>query len=139
MDEFERDAVEAVRAGLDRQDEPVDVTLSLSRGTAEKLLELLEAQGHAGAVVVPVKEQFTTTEAARMLGISRPTLMKLIDAGDISSVKVATHHRIPAAAIRDYEHASGAGRERAAEAIADFASDVRSGFQNNVTFGGADR
>ena len=95
MDEFERDAVEAVRAGLDRQDEPVDVTLSSRAERRRKLLELLEAEGHSGAVVVPVKEQFTTTEAARMLGISRPTLMKLIDAGDISSVKVATHHGFP--------------------------------------------
>lgn len=136
---FAEEAVEVVRAGLARSDEPVEVTLSLSRKTAEKLLELLEAEGHSGAVVVPVKEQFTTTEAAKMLGISRPTLMKLINAGDINSVKVASHHRIPASAIRDYEHASGAGRERAAEAIEDFASDVRSGFQNNVTFGGRDR
>ena len=62
-------------------------------------------------------------------------LMKLIEAGEIDSVKVASHHRIPAPAIRRYEHEQGVSRERAAEAIEGFARDVKAGFQNNVTFG----
>lgn len=131
-------AIQSVRAALAETSDPVAVTLSIPRTTAEKLLELLEAEGIAGAVVVPVKEQFTTTEAAKMLGISRPTLMKLIDSGEIDSVKVASHHRIPAPAIARYEHARAVSRSRAAEAIEEFAEDVKAGFQQNVSFGGSD-
>ena len=89
-------------------------------------------------MVVPVKEQFTTTEAAKLLGISRPTLMKLIEAGEIDSVKVASHHRIPAPAIRKFEHGRVESRNRAVEAMEEFAKDVRVGFQNNVSFRGED-
>lgn len=136
MDADVVDALRELRSALSRPDNPVEVTLSLPRGSAEKLLELLEAEGAAGAVVIPVKEQFTTTEAAKMLGISRPTLMKLIESGEIDSVKVATHHRIPAPALRRYESARTASRHRAVEAVEDFATDAKAGFRSNVTFGG---
>ena len=74
-------AVQALRLALAGSSDPVDVTLLLPRKTADKVLALLEAENTVGAVVVPVREQFTTTEAAKLLGISRPTLMKLIEAG----------------------------------------------------------
>lgn len=130
------DAVESLSRALAEQGNPISVTLDLTRGAAEKVLELLQTENATGAVVVPVKEQFTTTEAAKMLGISRTTLMKLIDAGEIDSVKVASHHRIPAPAISRYEHQQAVGREKAAEAIEDFANHVKAGFQHNVKFGG---
>lgn len=114
----------------------VEVTLMLPRKQAEKVLDLLEAECATGAVVVPVKEQFSTTEAAKLLGISRPTLMKLIAAGEIDSVKVASHHRIPAQAVQQFEHARLESRVRAAEAMDAFAKELRAEFQNNVSFGG---
>lgn len=129
-------AVQALRLALAGSSDPVDVTLLLPRKTADKVLALLEAENTLGAVVVPVREQFTTTEAAKLLGISRPTLMKLIEAGEIDSVKVASHHRIPAPAIRKFERARGASRDRAAEVMEEFANEVRAGFLNNVEFGG---
>lgn len=129
-------AIEALRAALERSGDAVALQLTVPRETAEKILELLEAEGAAGAVVVPVREQFTTTEAAKMLGISRTTLMKMIDAGEIDSVKVASHHRIPAPAIQEYERSRGIVRGRAAEAMEEFAADVKAGFQRNVSFGG---
>lgn len=44
--------------------------------------------------VVSVPEELTTSVAAAQLGVSRPTLMKLIAAGDIPSHKVGTHTRV---------------------------------------------
>ena len=131
-------AAQALRLNLVEAVDLVEVTLTLPRKQAEKVLALLEAESATGAVVVPVKEQFTTTEAAKLLGISRPTLMKLIEAGEIDSVKVASHHRIPAPAIRKFEHGQVESRNRAAEAMEEFAKDVRAGFQNNVSFRGED-
>lgn len=39
-------------------------------------------------------EQITTTTAATMLGVSRPTIMKYIKQGKLSATMVGTHHRL---------------------------------------------
>ena len=116
--------VQTLRAALDGSTDDVRVTLSLPRKSAEKVLALLDAERTTGAVVIPIKEVFTTTEAATMLGLSRPTLMKLIEAGEVDHVKVGTHHRIPAQAILDFQRARQARREQAAEALAEFSNQI---------------
>lgn len=118
------DDVQMLRAALDNSTEDVKVTLSLPRKSAEKVLALLDAERTTGAVVIPIKEMFTTTEAATMLGLSRPTLMKLIDSGEIDHVKVGTHHRVSALAILDFQQARQARREKAAEALAEFSNQI---------------
>ena len=116
--------VELLRAALERPTDRVHVALSLPRTIAEKVLALLDAERTTGAVVVPVKELFTTTEAATMLGLSRPTLMKLIESGEIDHVKVGTHHRVPAAALLQYQRARTARRGQAAQALAEFSNEI---------------
>ncbi|MFZ2503875.1 MAG: helix-turn-helix domain-containing protein [Nocardioides sp.] len=118
------DDVQTLRAALDSSSEDVKVTLSLPRKSAEKVLALLDAERTTGAVVIPIKEVFTTTEAATMLGLSRPTLMKLIASGEIDHVKVGTHHRVPAQAILDFQQARRARREKAADALAEFSNQI---------------
>lgn len=44
--------------------------------------------------VEPLPDQLTTTQAAQLLGISRPTLMKRIRDGEFVATKVGTHHRL---------------------------------------------
>ena len=125
MSEVLADDVQALRAALaNSRDNNVSVTLSLPRKSAEKVLALLDAERTTGAVVVPIKELFTTTEAATMLGLSRPTLMKLVESGEIDHVKVGTHHRIPAQAILDFQRARKARRGKTAEALADFSNKI---------------
>lgn len=118
------DDVAALRTALANSRGDVEVTLSLSRKSAEKVLALLDAERTTGAVVVAVKEVFTTTEAATMLGISRPTLMKLVDSGEIDHVKVGTHHRIPAQAIVSFQRARTARRQKAGKALAEFSNEI---------------
>lgn len=116
--------VEVLRTALARPSDSVNVALSLPRKIAEKVLALLDAERTTGAVVVPVKELFTTTEAATMLGLSRPALMKLIESGEIAHVKVGTHHRVPAKALLEFQRARRARREKAAEALAEFSNEI---------------
>jgi excisionase family DNA binding protein len=124
MSEVLTDDVQALRAALAGSRDKVSVTLELPRKSAEKVLALLDAERTTGAVVVPIKELFTTTEAATMLGLSRPTLMKLVESAEIGHVKVGTHHRIPAQAILDFQRACRARREKAAEALAEFSNEI---------------
>lgn len=118
------DDVQALRSALARPADDVTVTLRLSRKSAEKVLALLDAERTTGAVVVPAKELFTTTEAAMMLGLSRPTLMKHVAAGEIEHVMVGTHHRIPAQAILGFQRARRLRRQKAAEALAEFSNEL---------------
>ena len=61
----------------------------------EVLAQVIEAIARGGAVTVSsMPEELTTTVAARELGISRPTLMKMIRNGEISARRVGTHHRV---------------------------------------------
>ncbi len=94
--------VQVLRSGLAGDEAEIEVTLRLPRESAKKVLALLDAEQSVGAVVIPAKQEFTTTEAAKILGMSRPTLMRLIDAGRVSFRKVGKHHRISAAAIQQF-------------------------------------
>jgi excisionase family DNA binding protein len=124
MSEVLADDVRLLREALAGSADAVNVTLKLPRESAQKVLALLDAERTTGAVVVPVKELFSTTEAANLLGISRPTLMKHLDAGDLGHVMVGTHHRIPARALAEFERARRARREEAAAALAAFSNEI---------------
>lgn len=61
---------------------------------------VLEVMANGGTVVVgSLPEELTTTVAAAQLGISRPTLMKLIGGEQIPARKVGTHHRLKSADV----------------------------------------
>lgn len=124
MSEILPDDVQALRDALDTSPDAVTVTLSLTRSSAEKVLELLEAEHSTGALVVPVKDLVTSTDAAAMLGMSRPTLMKLVDAGTIDHVRVGTHRRIPMRAIAEYQRQRQQEHAQTSAAAEEFRSNI---------------
>lgn len=134
MAEEFNDALGRLRKAIADGSDTVTVTFEMSKRAAERLVQLIEVDGNAGTVVLPVKEFYTTTEASTMLGISRATLMKLIDAGEVEAIKVGTHHRVPASELVAYQRDRQTSRERANEMLTEFASRSAAGFQSNVTF-----
>ncbi|WP_229118954.1 helix-turn-helix domain-containing protein [Enemella evansiae] len=59
------------------------------------LLQVYEAMKRGLAIhVAPLNAQLTTQEAANYLGISRPTLVKLLESGAIPFIKPARHRYV---------------------------------------------
>lgn len=68
-----------------------DLPAGISQLLREALTEM--ERGHA-IRVLPVATELSTQEAADILGISRPTMARLLDAGYLPSWKVGTHRRV---------------------------------------------
>lgn len=81
------------------------------------------AQGD-GVTVLPVSPELSTTEAARMLRISRPTLIKACDAGDLPSRKVGTHRRIATRDVVAYQAKLREKRLAAYEDLVEYTDDL---------------
>lgn len=71
--------------------------VALPTEISQVLLQVLEVMARGGTITIgTVPDVLTTSAAAKILGISRPTLMKQIAAGTIPSHMVGTHHRLKA-------------------------------------------
>ena len=93
--------VEAMRErGQDVQPQPVVVTAAgeryeLTTGMADMLVNLLRILANGQAVtIVPRHRLLTTQEAADLLNISRPTLIKILERGDVPYEMRGRHRRI---------------------------------------------
>ena len=78
------------------------------------------AEGRA-VTVAPVEKQLTTQEAAEFLGISRPTLIKFIDQGEIPCTKVGRHRKVRLGDLLDYQRRRAAIRRQALAEMVDIA------------------
>jgi excisionase family DNA binding protein len=53
-------------------------------------------------VLIPEEKPLTTQQAAELLGVSRPFLIRLLDAGEMPYSLVGKHRRIKLCAVMDY-------------------------------------
>ncbi len=78
------------------------------------LQEVLDVMARGGRVTIgAVPEELTTSAAAAILGVSRPTVMKMVRDGQLPAHKVGSHHRMKADDVYAARRARRA-RERAA-------------------------
>lgn len=71
------------------------------------LRQAADALAHGrGVSIVPQDMKLTTQEAADFLGISRPTLIKFLEAGYIEYEKVGRHRRITLKDLLSYQEKS---------------------------------
>ncbi|WP_305788751.1 excisionase family DNA-binding protein [Symbioplanes lichenis] len=77
-----------------------------------------------GVTVVPLPAELSTTEAAHLLRISRPTLVKALDAGELPSRKAGTHRRIAARDVLAYREVLIDRHYRAYEALMEYSDDL---------------
>lgn len=86
--------------------------------TLLSILHLIAEQDSPGAVSIGhVPEELTSTVAADLLGVSRPTLMKWAKNGEIESFKVGSHTRFHREDVFALKEARRAQRRRALQEL----------------------
>jgi excisionase family DNA binding protein len=89
-------------------DEPIE----LPAGAVTLLLDILGAMASGqGVTIIPEDAELTTVQAADILHVSRPFLIKLLDEGQIPYRRVGKHRRIRGEDIMSYKHAIDEQRE----------------------------
>lgn len=102
-------AINRVLSDGERKTVDVDVEQSsevihLPREVAVVLQEILTNTVAGKSVgVIPTHAEMTTQEAADLLNVSRPYVVKLMDEGTLPGHKVGTHRRIYAADVQAYK------------------------------------
>jgi excisionase family DNA binding protein len=92
---------------------PDGTRLELPAELFDVLYEIVQALSYGLAVTVaPHHTVLTTSEAAQMLGISRPTLVRLLESGEIPFDQPARHRRVRLADVLAYQ-----ARARRARAV----------------------
>lgn len=90
-----------------------------ARAALERLVDVLETS--ADAVVLPADETISTQQAATLLGVSRMTVVRLIDRGELNAQGGAVHRRIAVPELARYQ-ADSARRRRSA--ILELGADI---------------
>jgi excisionase family DNA binding protein len=111
---IERDA-EAIRRALDNKSKIVNMTLS--RDTAEFVSWIVDAKAQGREIII-TPEEVTPAEAARILGMSRPQVRKIMDSGRLPYRMVGTHHRIALDDLQKFKDLEMARRRKAMEKYA---------------------
>ena len=89
-------------------------TFVIPEALRDLLVRVIETVAEGGSVTLQtLPDELTTTVAADQLGVSRPTLMRMIRDGEIKAHKVGTHHRLRLADVQDFRRAR-LQRQRAA-------------------------
>jgi excisionase family DNA binding protein len=93
-----------------------DQTLELPAGAVALLMDILEAMAAGqGVSLIPENAELTTVQAAGVLNVSRPFLIKLLEENAIPHRKVGKHRRIRMEDVMAYK--ARVDRER--EAVLD--------------------
>ena len=108
-----------------KQGEAITLPAAAVRLLVQVLSEM--ATGHAVSIM-GVNAQLTTQQAADVLGVSRPFLMKLLKDRAIPSRKVGTHRRVLLADLMAYRESIARKRLEALDELAAQAQELKMGY-----------
>ncbi|BCW85578.1 hypothetical protein NicSoilE8_32510 [Arthrobacter sp. NicSoilE8] len=125
--ELARDALKVLRRAVDSHTDPrqpVGMTvadgghLEMPGPAAELMIRILgKMAAGQGVTVIPMNAELTTQQAADLLNVSRPYLVRLLESGQIEFRKVGTHRRVMAESLYDYKRRALVARKDAADEL----------------------
>jgi excisionase family DNA binding protein len=112
-----------VRLSVDGLD-PIE-SIALPSRIFAQIIDLLSKLGRGDAVtIVPVQAEVTTTQAAELLSVSRPFLIKLLERGEIPFHMVGTHRKLRASDVTRYRNQRALKRRGALKTMADLDAEL---------------
>lgn len=102
-----------------RVEDDEETSFTLPAGVFGILTKMLAEMANGNAVtVVPVLADLTTTQAAELLNVSRPHVIKLIERGELKHKMVGTHRKLLARDVLAYQAKMYAAQSSALDAMA---------------------
>lgn len=113
---------------FDNEDKPH--TLVLPTSALRLLVDILGELAIGNAVkVVPVHAELTSQEAADLLNVSRPHLVKMLEEGAIPFTKTGRHRRIRFSDLMAFKQRRDEESQEAMEALAQQAQELGMGYE----------
>jgi excisionase family DNA binding protein len=99
--------------------------VKLPAAAVRLLVRILEEMARGNTVALtPVRAELTTQQAAEILNISRPSLIQLLDEGQIGYRRVGTHRRVRFDALIKYKRQADAARREALTELAAYDQEL---------------
>ena len=97
--------------------------VELPANLARFIDRILQGLSRGPVSVTTLPDELTTTVAAELLAVSRPTLMKWVNAGQIASRKVGSHTRLSTEDVLTFRKGLSEKHRAAFEALRSFDED----------------
>lgn len=111
--------------GDDQETEAIDVPASALRLFLNLLTEM--SQGNA-VTLIPTHAELTTQQAADLLNVSRPYVVKLLDEGKIPCRTVGKYRRVRFGDLMAYKQKDDAAREKVLDQLTAEAQELGMGY-----------
>lgn len=110
-------------------DGEVGETITVPADAAQVLLHALDEMAQGNAVsLIPVHAELTTQQAADILNVSRPYVVKLLDEGKIPCRSVGKYRRVRFHDLMEYKQKDDAARAEIADQLAAEAQELGMGY-----------